>query len=595
VKATLQADKATYEAGSPILLTVTLKDAQDNLVPGQVDKLTAETVTAANATAGKWAETTLGTYSATYTAKTAGTGLKAHLTLGSVTAVTPTPYAITGGPAVYDTSRIMVDRGSYASGSNIKVTVVLRDVASNPVVGQERALSFAVAVGHATLNTAWREEGNGVYAAIYTATSVGEGLVASVKLSDWRTDKSSSTYIIRAGVAAEAASDIETDKMAYATGETMRVTVTLKDAWGNSVMGQAASLNAMTVDHATLKGRWNDASNGMYYADYTATTVGEGLTARVKLRGWLADKASNTYAIYGLPTIDRVNISGSGKFNEELEAQVAGFNANGTGYDDSRYQWYYKNANGSWSKPDSPAAKQRRWTPDKSYINYTVRVGVTPKGTAKTVLGREVFSAAKAIYGVPDAENVKLDQTVVAGHELQIHYTFIANGTGQNASEYRWYWHDDYADTWKRIDGVTTDKWVVPVSYAGYRIKAEVIPRSSRGDVGISRSSNLSRALGKLPTPTITWSACWKTFFGEKELAFTWDTKSIPTYRISLVTVPPRSERPSNIGEFNRQPFSPSTIEVYFKDEYGYTSNSVTLDNFVDDMLSGCNTMVRPN
>ncbi|WP_127913664.1 hypothetical protein [Serratia odorifera] len=78
-------------AGSSLILTVTLKDAQGNPAPGQAGTLTAETVKAANAELkGSWAETgTAGTYSATYTAKTAGTGLKANLKLGSVTAATP--------------------------------------------------------------------------------------------------------------------------------------------------------------------------------------------------------------------------------------------------------------------------------------------------------------------------------------------------------------------------------------------------------------------------------------------------------------------------------------------------------------------------
>ncbi|MDM1819253.1 hypothetical protein LZ334_24560, partial [Serratia ureilytica] len=84
-------------AGSALVVTATLKDAQGNPVPGQVGALKAA-VTAANATlTGSWTETgTAGTYGATYTAKTAGTGLKAELKLDGASA-SSAAYAITAG------------------------------------------------------------------------------------------------------------------------------------------------------------------------------------------------------------------------------------------------------------------------------------------------------------------------------------------------------------------------------------------------------------------------------------------------------------------------------------------------------------------
>ncbi|WP_218191803.1 MULTISPECIES: hypothetical protein, partial [unclassified Pseudomonas] len=95
--ATLTVDKASYVAGSPLVVTATLKDAQGNPVPAQAGAL-KEAVTAANAVlSGNWIETgAAGTYSATYTATTAGTGLKAALKLGGVNA-SSAAYAITAG------------------------------------------------------------------------------------------------------------------------------------------------------------------------------------------------------------------------------------------------------------------------------------------------------------------------------------------------------------------------------------------------------------------------------------------------------------------------------------------------------------------
>ncbi|MBD8165684.1 hypothetical protein IFU24_22910, partial [Erwinia persicina] len=85
----------------------------------------------------------------------------------------------------------------------------------------------------------------------------------------------------------------------YAAGGNMTVTVTLKDANGNPVAGQAALLTAetVTVANASLSGRWTDNQDGTYAAGYTAITAGTGLKAVLKLPGWSKSSDSAAYAI----------------------------------------------------------------------------------------------------------------------------------------------------------------------------------------------------------------------------------------------------------------------------------------------------------
>ncbi|MCS3414786.1 hypothetical protein, partial [Serratia marcescens] len=65
----------------------------------------------------------------------------------------------------------------------------------------------------------------------------------------------------------------------YVSGSDIQVTVTLKDAQGNAVSGQASSLkDAVTVLNATLKGEWSEKDGG-YTATYTANQAGTGLQA----------------------------------------------------------------------------------------------------------------------------------------------------------------------------------------------------------------------------------------------------------------------------------------------------------------------------
>ncbi|PNK88360.1 hypothetical protein CEQ31_000855 [Serratia odorifera] len=294
--ATLTADNTTYVAGSPLILTVTLKDAQGNPAPGQAGTLTAETVKAANAELkGSWAETgTAGTYSATYTAKTAGTGLKANLKLGSVTAATPTPYAITAGTVTAAT--LTADNTTYVAGNPLILTVTLKDAQGNPAPGQAGTLTAeTVKAANAELKGTWAEAGTaGTYSATYTAKTAGTGLKASLKLGS--TTAASGTYAITAGTVTTAT--LTADNTTYVAGNPLILTVTLKDAQGNPAPGQAGTLTAETVKaaNAELKGSWTETTPGTYSATYTAKTAGTGLKANLTL-GSVTAATPTPYAI----------------------------------------------------------------------------------------------------------------------------------------------------------------------------------------------------------------------------------------------------------------------------------------------------------
>jgi adhesin/invasin len=328
VKATLQADKATYEAGSPILLTVTLKDAQDNLVPGQVDKLTATTVTAQQATAGKWTETTpAGTYTATYTANKAGGNLKANLTLGSVKAETLTPYAITAGKAVTATSEIKVGGDSFVSGSDMVVTVTLKDAQGNLVSGHAELLDAGVAVPNASrkVGVLWVETGvgTGVYTATYVAAKVSTNQTATLRLGS--SSIASNAYTITAGAPAWESSVIAVDGERYLLGGVLTVTVTLKDAANNPVTGQQEKLTAgVNVGNATLKDTWSSKEDGTYSATYTTNSVGDKLKATLTLSGWSQARESGVYRIV-LGSIAGIQVNGH-RFSADAGFPTMGFN-----------------------------------------------------------------------------------------------------------------------------------------------------------------------------------------------------------------------------------------------------------------------------
>ncbi|WP_367672868.1 hypothetical protein, partial [Serratia symbiotica] len=80
------------------------------------------------------------------------------------------------------------------------------------------------------------------YTRTYTAQQVGTNLKARLQLNDWRGANSSPAYTIGAGAATQANSAITRDRDSYLADDEMMVTVTLKDAQGNPVSGQASAL-----------------------------------------------------------------------------------------------------------------------------------------------------------------------------------------------------------------------------------------------------------------------------------------------------------------------------------------------------------------
>ncbi|WP_367376812.1 invasin domain 3-containing protein [Hafnia alvei] len=308
--AKIATNESSYVAGTEMMVTVTLKDGQGNGATGQAALLTSSAVTVANGTAkadGVWADNGDGTYSRTYIATTVGSNLKATLTLSGWTAATESAaYAITQGSVVQAGAKIATNAGSYVAGSEMTVTVTLKDGQGNGVTGQKATLTaqgttLTVANATAKADSAWIDNSNGTYSRTYIATTVGTGLKALLKLNGWTAATESAAYVITQGSVVQVGAKIATNAGSYVAGTEMTVTVTLKDGQGNGATGQTALLtsSAVTVANATAKadGVWADNNDGTYSRTYIATTVGMGLKALLKLNGWTAATESAAYAI----------------------------------------------------------------------------------------------------------------------------------------------------------------------------------------------------------------------------------------------------------------------------------------------------------
>ncbi|HAU3143036.1 TPA: invasin [Salmonella enterica] len=294
VSSVLPADgKSTQE------LTLTLLDENNQPVDMDVKDISLNSSVLKSATISALTRKSAGVYAVTVTA-----GMDAeNVTLTpAVSGTTLSSAVVTISSVTPDGARsaIGTDATTYVSGSDMAVTVTLKDGQDNPVTGATASLTAdTVTVPNATPKGRWTESGNGTYTAAYTATTAGTDLRATVRLGGWSTAAQSGAYAITAATPDGARSAISTDATTYVSDSDMAVTVTLKDGQDNAVTGAAVSLTAdtVTVPNATLKGRWTESGNGAYTATYTAATAGTDLKATVRLGGWATAAQSDKYAI----------------------------------------------------------------------------------------------------------------------------------------------------------------------------------------------------------------------------------------------------------------------------------------------------------
>ncbi len=215
-------------------------------------------------------------------------------------------YSIHSGAPVQANSAIRTDKSAYIAGEPLTVTITLRDEFGNPALGltSEVIESYidSFAVGGATHDAMrWVEQNNGEYTIVWTAWVAEENLVASLKLKTWATEIKSSLYGIQPGAAAKTQSTIVADKTIYIAGDSITVTVVLKDAQGNFITDGVVQLNEENVQVRNadpIQGNnWVYNGNGQYQRQYMAHFAEANLNAQLKMAGWSDANYSNNYTI----------------------------------------------------------------------------------------------------------------------------------------------------------------------------------------------------------------------------------------------------------------------------------------------------------
>ncbi|EPA9817833.1 inverse autotransporter adhesin IatC [Escherichia coli] len=304
---TVETNKSNYTVGETITITVTLRDAFDNLVTGAASQLAADGVLTVAGTdpseMGSWVESG-GVYTTTRMATIASTNQHANLQLQTWSdGVTSDRYDIQSGSPAQATSTIATDKNAYTAGETITVAVTLKDAHGNLVEGGESLLSGDnVTVEGAVRSGGWSETA-GVYTATWSAQMAGDSHHATLKLSEWSSSKQSESYSIHSGAPVQANSAIRTDKSAYIAGEPLTVTITLRDEFDNPALGLTSEVIESYIDNFTVGGathdamQWVEQNNGEYTIVRTAWVAEENLVASLKLKTWATEIKSSLYGI----------------------------------------------------------------------------------------------------------------------------------------------------------------------------------------------------------------------------------------------------------------------------------------------------------
>ena len=246
--------------------------------------------------------------------------------------------------------------------------------------------------------------------------------------------------------------------------------------------------NGAGTDISSFQWQWQDGATWKNAAGGTARTFTlpdsyAGYSVRVlvtpngssqpSLTG--AVQNSPAVAVYGMPSVTGLRISGTPEVGQTLRAEYT-FTANGAGTDVSSFQWQWKDGQ-TWRNVADGTAKT--FTLPDSYAGYDVRVAVTPKGSGQPLSGTEAFSGAVTIRSkpAPFVTNLGYSGSTGACNRITATYTYNANGGASEGNTiFQWKWGSTVVSN---IKSVTLGYWgevtlyVTPVNKDGIRGKTE--------------------------------------------------------------------------------------------------------------------------
>jgi adhesin/invasin len=330
-----QSATVTVTTGAPSAVTSTLTIGSTTLAPTQTTSVTVVVRDAANnvvatvvpadividATLGTLGSVSCaaGTCTAVYTAITAGAAT-ISATIGGADILTSPASVTVAAPVVPATpvsltlSTITASPTAVTVGGTSAITVQLRDASSNPITTSGGVVALSATSGSLTSVT---DNGDGTYSAILTTASTPAVVTISGTLAGSALT-GAATVSAFVGAPSSVASTLVVAPTSLTVGDVASVTMVIRDAMGNVLVGAAPS----DVVLATTLGTLGSVScgSGICTATYSATTVGSA-SISAKIGG------SN---IGGSPTAVAISATAASLAKSTIGASPASLTADGT-------------------------------------------------------------------------------------------------------------------------------------------------------------------------------------------------------------------------------------------------------------------------
>ncbi|MFI2104621.1 invasin domain 3-containing protein, partial [Isoptericola sp. NPDC019693] len=295
---TVEADPTaiTADGESTSTITVTLRDAHGNVVPGagEVVVMASDLGDLSGVT-----DVTDGTYTAVLTSDPAAGTATVTFTVDGEEAEKSVEVAFVAGEASVGTSTIAADPASITADgtSTSTVTVTLLDAHRNPVGASGGTVTMTTTAGELGEVT---DHGDGTYTSVLT--SAREAGTATVSFALDGADAEATTDVaFVAGPAVAGRSTIGADPATITAdgASTSTVTVTLRDAYGNPLTASGGVVT-MTTDAGDLSDV-EDEGDGTYTATLTSTTLVQTATIGFALDGADAEDTTTVRFVADAP------------------------------------------------------------------------------------------------------------------------------------------------------------------------------------------------------------------------------------------------------------------------------------------------------
>ena len=283
-QSTITVSPAEIALGGKTTVTLTARDANGNREPG--GGLTVAFT--ASGSAGTLSSTVTdnhnGTYTATFTGTSPGSDTITATIGGDSNKVISTATVTVVGPYSLSQSTIAVSPSTVASGGTTTVTLTARDVNGNQELGGGLKVTFALEGGTAGGKFGpIKDNKNGTYTATFTGTIAGTSTITA-KIKGQAVTSALPTVTVVPGAVSLSKSTIAVSPSKVASGGTITVTLTARDADGNVEQGGLLLVD-FGLGRGTARGNFGPVTNdgeGTYSVTWTGTTAGKNtITATI--------------------------------------------------------------------------------------------------------------------------------------------------------------------------------------------------------------------------------------------------------------------------------------------------------------------------